>query len=73
MALLTSLLLLLAVAQADTAPARFSHDDWTRVLSVNTYAQDTIAFFETDELSTPEKERLFGGTLRKVMRWPRVE
>lgn len=45
--------------------------DWTRVLSVNTYAQDAIAFLETDELSASDKEKLFGATLRKVMRWPK--
>ena len=47
--------------------------DWTRVLAVNTYAQDAVAFFETDELTTAEKEQLFGATLRKVMRWPQAE
>ena len=45
--------------------------DWTRVLSVNTYAQDANAFLETDELSASDKEKLFGATLRKVMRWPK--
>lgn len=46
--------------------------DWTRVLAVNNYAQDALAFFETDELTDGEKEQLFGGTLRNVMRWPKA-
>jgi L-fuconolactonase len=46
--------------------------DWTRVLHVNTYAQDAIFIMETDELSESDKEQILGRTLRKVMGWPKA-
>jgi L-fuconolactonase len=46
--------------------------DWTRVLHVNTYAQDVIWITETSELSASDKEKLLGRWLRGVMGWPKL-
>ncbi len=43
--------------------------DWTRAVSLLTYAQAVDAFRSTDRLSEGDREVLMGGTLRRVYRW----
>lgn len=43
--------------------------DWTRAISLVTYAEATDAFRETDALTEHEKSMLMGGTLQRIFAW----
>ncbi len=44
--------------------------DFTRLWGRHTYAELLTYMFYLDGLSRNEKEKLFGGTLRRILRWP---
>ena len=43
--------------------------DFTRVAELHTYQQAVAFLRDTNELSTPDKERLMGRTVREIFRW----
>ena len=45
--------------------------DYTVSRDHHTYAEALFYLRDTDRLSESEKESLFGGTIRRVLRWPR--
>lgn len=47
--------------------------DFTRHWGRETYAELLMHMWYMDGLSQSEKTKLFGGTLRRVLRWPRLE
>jgi L-fuconolactonase len=45
--------------------------DYTMTRDHHTYAEALFCLRDTDRLSTTDKESLLGGTLRRLLRWPR--
>ncbi len=47
--------------------------DYTRTAALHTYSEAVNFLKDTNELSNSDKEQMFSGTIRRVLRWPSVD